>query len=845
MKLLFKLAFLQITRNYRYSALLVMNLVLGMSSFLLLVSIKDSVLNSVYQRSQKYLGADIVMYSRQDMDLKALAEAESLLPLPWQRVRMQELYTMVKGPDRSRLTLLVAIEKAFPFYGEFRLQNRGVVKGGEDKSILDQKRVWVYPEVIKQLGLKVGDPLRIGEAEFVIDDVVVEASGQSSGWAAMAPLVYMSFDSLEATGLVQKGSTVWRSFLYQIPLSADVMALERDIDQILKSPALKVQSHIRSGEQASRLVLYFMDFLGLSGLVVLFLAAMGVYFVFQSNINGQIQVIAVWKAIGLRSQSIKILFFIQFLGLSLFAYLLAILLVVALLPVMNLFLHELSFFDLHMSLSSQSLFLSAIILLTLSFFISWPVVHGLTRVQVKSLFGEQVQEAIKWSWSKISLYFPLILTFGFLSVWTAKSWITGGVFWASWLLIIVVATALWLLWVRALTRFIMPLKWAWYFKSWMRRPLPTLLVFLSLTMSVLLINFLIFIEGQIDNELMFEGSEARPTLFIFDIQEEQVEAVRSVARNFQFEFNNISPMIRAKLTKVNGINFEKLNDSTFFETREREREERFRNRGMNLSYREHLTPAETVIAGEEYMGTFAGEGLPPISLERRFAERLNLKLHDKMTFEVQGVEVEGVIRSLRNIRWTSFEPNFFIQFPTGVLELAPKTFIATTPSLDEETKEQFQSELFEVVPNASVIDVTRLIGRIDELIKKMALTLKAITLLSLICGFLIIASISQHQIRQKSRDIILLKWLGLTQSRMLKLYIFEFSLIAFLSSCLALLLSQLMTWAVGRWVFQSFWWGQSPVPYWNILGVTAVSAFIVYTVVKSLFKRRIKVLSDV
>ncbi|MCB0357921.1 MAG: hypothetical protein KDD40_12980, partial [Bdellovibrionales bacterium] len=368
------------------------------------------------------------------------------------------------------------------------------------------------------------------------------------------------------------------------------------IDSHLEDPALKVQSHLKAGEQASRLVLYFTDFLSLAGLVVLFLSVIGVYFLFQSYLNSQTSTIAIFKSLGMIPRKIQAIYFLFFLFHSLMAFLLALLFVNSLLPFMNLFLKEVAFFDLSFKLSKVSLILSFFILLVLTVFLSWPVLKALDKVRVKSLFNDQVSVHSLLSFKKVLLHVPLFLFFGVLSVWLANSWHTGGIFWSSLILIMFITGLAWLGFCEVLTKYLLPKNLSWHFKSWLRRPVPTLLVFLAMSMSLLLINFLIYTENQLHRELLFTGANGRPSLFIFDIQEEQLTDLQLVAKQNNFKYNSIAPMIRAKLTKVNGRNFEKLKDEEVFKTRESEREQRFRNRGMNLTYREKLSSSESLIS---------------------------------------------------------------------------------------------------------------------------------------------------------------------------------------------------------------------------------------------------------
>ena len=66
----------------------------------------------------------------------------------------------------------------------------------------------------------------------------------------------------------------------------------------------------------------------------------------------------------------------------------------------------------------------------------------------------------------------------------------------------------------------------------------------------------------------------------------------------------------------------------------------------------------------------------------------------------------GRISSLREVRWNSFQPNFFVSFARGVLEQAPQTMLASLPPLAEAKRERLQASIVSRFPNISVIDVT-------------------------------------------------------------------------------------------------------------------------------------------
>ena len=166
-----------------------------------------------------------------------------------------------------------------------------------------------------------------------------------------------------------------------------------------------------------------------------------------------------------------------------------------------------------------------------------------------------------------------------------------------------------------------------------------------------------------------------PSLFMFDIQETQSQDLKQLLKAERLELNFMAPMVQARLKLINGKVVEKAGDKESF-SREAEREQRSRNRGVNLSYRRDLLKAETLAAGKPMRGTYSigSKDLPQLSIEERYAKRMGLKVGDIMTFDIQGLEIEGKIRNLRKVKWNTFQPNFFILFQPGVVDDAPKTF---------------------------------------------------------------------------------------------------------------------------------------------------------------------------
>jgi putative ABC transport system permease protein len=360
---------------------------------------------------------------------------------------------------------------------------------------------------------------------------------------------------------------------------------------------------------------------------------------------------------------------------------------------------------------------------------------------------------------------PALLALWGLSIWQAHSLVVGSSFLAALLAtaVALVGVAIVLLRVlRSLSNVSKTVSMKFAMKDMAAHSWTSISCFLAIGLGAVLINLVPQVRASLQQELTAPETTNLPSLFMFDIQEPQVDKIRTVTTEQDVELKQLSPMVRARLISVNDEPFDKGKGAGEGLSREEQREMRFRNRGFNLSYRDGLSSSESLFAGELFSGEFveADQELPYVSVERRFADRLGLKIGDVMEFDVESIAVKGIIRNLRSVRWTTFQPNFFIQFQPGVLELAPKTFIAVTESLSEERKASLQKAIVEAAPNVSMIDVSRLVERITEIISQMSVALFAMAVLCFFAGFVVIYSIAQHQAEKQRWQMGLLKVLG-------------------------------------------------------------------------------------
>jgi putative ABC transport system permease protein len=248
---------------------------------------------------------------------------------------------------------------------------------------------------------------------------------------------------------------------------------------------------------------------------------------------------------------------------------------------------------------------------------------------------------------------------------------------------------------------------------------------------------------------------------------------------------------------------------------EEERDRRFRNRGYNLSYRDSPGSSEEIRAGIFWAGPAEEGALPQISVEEDFADRLDFTLGDTLAFDVQGVEVAGVITSLRRVHWTSFQPNFFVLFQPGALEMAPKTFIGTVGPCDPGEADTLQTGMARAFPAITALNLREAVERILNLLGTLQSLVSLLAGFALVVGVAMLAVVAQAMARDLERPALLLQVLGEEPRRMERRMAGHFAIFGALSGLCGVLLSQTASFAVCRFLWKMPW-----TPDW----VTALAA---------------------
>ena len=831
----FKLAFRKLLNNRRFSIFFIFNLALGLAGFIALDSFKVSLDNHLGQNSKAILGADVALTSYVPFEENTLNVLEEKLPQNTLSTRKITLFTMVAAKNISRLVQITGVEDEYPFYGKMILKKNGIVESENiEQSLKFSDEVWVYPELLFMLGLSVGESIKIGEKIFRIADTIIDDPSSSFSSFGLAPRIYLGYSQMLETGLLSKKSRVSYQRLYRLPKGSDLPGLNVELKNKINDfegseSKIRILTHNRAGNNLGRLLGYINDYLGLVAMIAVFLAGIGAAYLFRNYLVHSFREISILMSLGAtRQQTYRmVLWQLGLLGTG--SALIAIIISLGILPLLPILLKQFLPNGFETQLSPISLMFALVLGGVGSLVFCLPVLSRIRTVEPLHLFHENIeQKIVNSSFLKkhVLSYIPLLILSWSLSVWQSHSLIVGSVFVGMLLVsILFLGCIAWLVLAMAgnLSQISGSTMKRLAFRNLQRNRTGAISCFLALALGTLLINLIPQIYQGLQEEVSRPDDFRIPSLFLFDIQQEQMETLQKTLISEKVNLNYLSPMVRARLEKVNGKNF--VYSDKVALTREQERQQSFRRRNLNLSYRTELSDSEHIVEGRMLATNYDWDSGKPaeVSLEVRYAERMGLKLGDFLTFNVQEVLVEAIVTNLRRVQWNSFQPNFFIIFQPGVLEDAPSTFLGSIGGLDASGKLKIQNRIVSDYPNVSVIDVSRMVERALKISDQMVLALRLMAYLSILAGLVVVFSIARHEVDGRLWELNMLKVLGAKFSDIQKMIQIEFAVLGIFAGLFGVVLSLIMSYGISWWFFENLWKWTWPTSLASIIGVTSLS----------------------
>lgn len=784
---LIKLALKQVWRDTRAGDLLLLGMavVVAVAAISSVGFLSDRVSRALERDAAQMLGGDIVVESDSAIpeSLLTRAKQEGL-----KTARTWQFPSMVGSGQALQLASVKAVESGYPLRGA--LKTAPDMLAAPDAAPSDTPtpgKAWVDPQLLAMTGTKVGGDIKVGDLSLRVERVIVYEPDRGAQFVNVAPRLMMHADDLARSGLIAPGSRVG----YALLTAGDAAAVERY--RAWLEPSLKKGQKILSVESGRPEIRRALDraqqFLSLVAMIAVLIAAVAVALAARRFGLRHHAAVAVMRCMGARQTDVGKILFVEFLTVAVVGALLGLLLGWIGQWGMVGALSDLVRADLPapgMAPAWQGLF--AGIWLLMSF--ALPPIQALKQIPPSQILRSQ--EMVRLPIHSLAAYAVGISGYLLLMWWIAGSarygtGLAAGFVGAALFFAVLSALILQLI-NRVRDRLMHSPVWRFALAGMVRRRATTIAQTSALAIGMMAILLLTIVRTDLLAGWQRTLPPDAPNRFLINIQPDQKEAVSEALSAAGFNDVSLLPMVRGRLIS--------RNDQTIGAADyEEPRAQRLVEREFNLSYADRVPDNALILEGREL-----NPARPEVSLEVGLANSLQLKLGDKLEFDVAGQPVRVDVTSIRRVDWDSMRANFFALMTPAALKDQPQTLM-TAFHLPVERVSVLQ-DLVARFPNLTIFDVGAILNQLQAVLDQVSVAVQGLFVFSLLAGAMVLAAALSATRDQRVREAALMRALGANRTQLVRAQRVELLAVGALAGLMAAAGATAAAWALSHWVFE-------------------------------------------
>jgi putative ABC transport system permease protein len=725
----------------------------------------DRVHQALSRQANQLLGADLVISGDRPLDAAFTAAADQR---GLQVARMLRFPSMTTGKEQSVLAEVKVVTAGYPLRGELRIAE---VQNGADRRATEIPKpgtVWVDERLITRLQLQVGDAIEIGQSRLPIAQIITQEPDSAIGFINAGPRIMINDADIDATGLVQVGSRI----RYRILVAGAPAAIADYRSWVTPklAPGQRVESiedarpEIRSALERSE------KFLSLAALLSVVLAAVAIALAARRFLQRHLDACAIMRCHGASQSRLVRLYLLQFIVLGAVASLAGCFAGFVAQHALALWLGSLVTVELPGAGWMPALhgFVTGLALL-LGF--ALPPVIALAKVPTLRVLRRDIGAPSGMGLLGYALGAVVIAG---LIIWKAGDLRLGSMVFGGFAGAMLVAGLL--AWgVIALVSRLggAGVSWRFGIANLRRRPLASVLQVVALGIGVMALLTLTIIRSELLDLWQRSLPPDAPNRFIVNVQPEQIPALKKFFEGRGMAMPELHPMVRARLI---GINERSVAPADYSDDRAR----RLVDREFNLSWATQMQKDNRLIAGNWWGNKPRSD---QFSMEDGIAKALGVGIGDKLTFDAAGSAFTAEITSLRKVDWDSFNVNFFVVSPPGLLEKYPASYV-TSFYLPPGNVELLNA-LVKQFPNFLLIDVAQVLGQVQTMITQVSRAVQFVFLFTLLAGLVVLyAAIASTQ-DERLYQATIMRTLGASRSQLARANLAEFAVIGALAGLIA------------------------------------------------------------
>ena len=755
-------------------------IVLAVATVFSLTGFSGQIKQAIIANSTNTIAADRVLSGSSEVSSDILDKSTQLnITL----ARKIETTTMIFAGDNMLISELSAVSNTYPLRGELLIKTTLEQESSTSVQAPPEGSLWVERSVLSRLGVNIGDIVEIGVAEFTIAGIVSDIPDKSYRMLIAGPTVFMNINDMAKTELIKPGSRMWYMYLFAGETD-DIESFETWVKPLVNEAqnwydAKRAQNRLSTTlDSAER-------FLSLASMLGIVLAAVAVAVASRRYGQRHQSVVAVFRALGSTISHIRKLYCLHWGLLSLIS--IAVGLVIGYI----LMLIGISAIESYLSLSESNLgltpFITAVFtgLLCAIAFAIHPIRDLVNTSPLSVIRGFNNKQTARFGWHQLP---PLLALFVLLTVFSRdllmSAALLGGGLFVSFLLLLfgqgimsagrTVGTKAGQSWHLALAN----LK---------RRANENSVQLVSFTIAIKLLLLITVMKTSIIDEWQAQFPEDTPNQYLVNIAEEDVETLKSFTEQHDIANRGFFSVYRGRLSAINGEKTIEMDDDENQQAKvdentkatdsseksdsseEQPKGRQGMGRELGLTWLDEVPLENKILEGQWWQ---TDDNTPQVSVESGIAERLAIKLGDKLTFTLGAQEFSAPVTSIREVNWKTRQLNFIMIFNQATLKDFPATAISAW-NVPENKKPEFY-QLLAQHPTLTFIDFESIMKQLRTMIEQVSIAIELILVLVILAGSLVLVAQVQASMEERERELAILRTLGAKGKLLRNSVLYEF-----------------------------------------------------------------------
>lgn len=808
-------------RNRGKLLLFISSIVVGIAALVAINSFGNNLQKDINREAQSLLGADLLVRGSeapsdsldQLLDTLGAVDRSSSVNFP----------SFIRFPKTgdTRLAQIKAIEGGYPFYGEMRT----LPKEAADR-FRKSKNALIEDAIALQFDVEIGDSVSVGEATFMVEGIIKNIPGRSEIANAFAPLVCIPMSMVDSTELLQFGSIAEYEYYLKFEEGEDVDLLaESYLEDALEDRSLRYETVNSRKENYGQIFGALTSFLNLVAFIALLLGCIGVASSVHIYIKDKLSSVAILRCLGASGRQSFLIFLIQISVIGLIGAIIGTVIGTLLQQILPVILGDflpleristdISWISIGQGILTGVLVAILFALLPLVRIRKVSPLRSLRSSYEKDVSG---RDPVRWliylfvttfvvgftimqiGWGLEALFFTLAIAIGLAALF---------------------GMAKLLMW---LVKTFFPTKWSYIWRQSIanlyRPNNQTIVLMIAIGLGTGLISTMYFTREMLLQQVQQSGSADQPNMILFNIQNEEKEAVADLVEVNDMPVLIQLPIVTTRIAAVDSIAVNDILKDTTSEIPNFLLEQE-----IQLTYRDYLQENEEIEEGTWYERA-TNEDSIYISVDKNIAKSLELEVGSQVTFNVQGKNIATTVGNIRKVKVEAMNPNFPFVFPTGVLESAPQVNLLASRSDSVQQVAGFQRILVEKFPSVTLIDVRQLLQTLDTILDKISFVIRFMALFSILTGIIVLISSVVLSKYQRIQESVLLRTLGASKTQILWINALEYLLLGSMAALTGMLLSIISSFFLAEYAFQTDfqpnWW---PPLLWFV-GITSLTVII-------------------